>query len=140
MAAGFLLDTTVVSELRKSRPDPRVSAWWASQRGADAYISALVVGELRQGVERLRSRHDLTQAEALDSWLTGLVHHYGDNVLPVTAQIAETWGRLDAAPDRPPVIDGLMAATALVHGLTLVTRNVADVERAGVAYVNPFEA
>ncbi|QAY69143.1 type II toxin-antitoxin system VapC family toxin [Xylanimonas protaetiae] len=139
MGAGLLLDTNVVSELRKARPDPRVVAWWDARRRDDAYISALVVGEIRLGVERLRGRNDHAQAEALDSWLTGLVHGYGDHVLPVTADVAETWGRLNAAPDRPPVIDGLMAATALVHGLTLVTRNVADVERTGVAVVNPFE-
>lgn len=140
MGAGFLLDTNVVSELRKTRPHPNVLAWWEAQRGGDAYLSALVVGEIRLGIERLRCRNDHAQAEALDSWLAGLVRNYGGNVLPVTVQIAETWGRLNAAPDRPPVVDGLMVATALVHGLTLVTRNVAEVERTGVTFVNPFEA
>jgi hypothetical protein len=98
----------------------------------------LVVGEIRQGIERVRSR-DPGQAEALERWLTRLLSVYGSRVLPVTVEVAQEWGRLNALPQPPPVIDGLLAATAKVHRLTLVTRNVADVSRTGVAVHNPFE-
>jgi len=134
---GFLLDTNVVSELRKSKPDASVVSWYERHLDDSVFISSLVVGEIRQGIERLRSR-DWERAEALDGWLSGLVVAYRDRVLPVTAAIAEEWGRLNATAQPPPTVDGLMAATARVHGLTLVTRNLADVARTGVEAVNPF--
>ena len=83
---------------------------------------------------------DPKQADALERWLDGLVAAYGDRILPVTTDVAQQWGRLNVPPKAPPAIDGLMAATALVHRLTFVTRNVADVARTGVQLVNPFEA
>ncbi|HZN18702.1 MAG TPA: type II toxin-antitoxin system VapC family toxin [Micromonosporaceae bacterium] len=136
---AYLLDTNVVSELRKITPNLHVLAWRQSQRHAEAYISTLVVGEIRQGIERVRPR-DPVQADALERWLVGLVPAYRDRILPVTVAIAEEWGRLNALPRPLPVVDGLMAATAKVHGLTFVTRNVSDVARAGVKLLNPFEA
>jgi predicted nucleic acid-binding protein len=135
---AFLLDTNIVSELRKSAPNPHVLAWQQRQAHAEGYISTLVVGEIRQGVERIRPR-DPQQAEALDRWLHGLIAAYQERILPVTVTVAEQWGRLNVPPQPPPIIDGLMAATAIVHRLTLVTRNVTDVARTGVALVNPFE-
>jgi predicted nucleic acid-binding protein len=134
---AYLLDTNIVSELRKARPDPNVLAWHARNTDADVFVSVLVVGEVRRGIERIRSR-DPRQAAALDGWLAGLVASYRDRVLPVTTEISDEWGRL-AIAQPPPVIDGLMAATARVHRLTLVTRNVAEVARTGVRVVNPFE-
>ena len=134
---SFLLDTNVVSELRRREPSPAVVAWLASVRPADLHLSVLVVGEIRSGIERL-ARRDPHQASAHDKWLGDLLDLYGDRVVPVTAEVAETWGRLNV-PDPVPVVDGLLAATALVHDWTLVTRNVADVRRTGVRLVDPFD-
>jgi predicted nucleic acid-binding protein len=135
----FLLDANVVSELRKSAPDPNVLAWQRRHATASAFLSVLVVGEIRQGIERLRPR-DGRRAEVLDDWLAGLVNSYRDRILPITAAIAEEWGRMNASRNTPPPVDGLMAATARVHRLALVTRNVAHVPTAGVTVVNPFVA
>ncbi len=135
---SFLLDTNVISEARKPAGDPNVRAWMGSVRGADLYLSVLVVGEIRQGVERLR-RRDPAQAAVYENWLTMLRRDYADRIVPVTADIAEEWGRLNV-PDPGSTVDGLMAATAKVMGLTLVTRNTADVARTGVRVLNPFEA
>ena len=132
---SFLLDTNVISEARKPAGDPNVRAWLASVRGAELYLSVLVVGEIRQGIERLR-RRDPRHA-VFEAWLATLRLDYADRILPVTAEIAEEWGRLNV-PDPVAAIDGLLAATAHVHGLTLVTRNTADVARTGVALLNPF--
>jgi predicted nucleic acid-binding protein len=133
----LLLDTMVVSELRRSAPDRNVTAWLTGIRPVDLRISVMTVGELRRGVERLR-RRDVTQAGLLDAWLVRLLDQFGDQVLPVSAQIADTWGRL-GVPDPLPLVDGILAATAAVHGCTLVTRNTRDFERTGIALVNPFD-
>jgi toxin FitB len=133
---SYLLDTNVVSEARKPAGDPHVRAWFASTAPSGLYLSVLVLGEIRQGIERLR-RRDPTQAAMLDKWLAALRRDYADRLLPVTVEIADVWGSLNA-PSPLPVIDGLLAATALVHGLTLVTRNTSDVARTGVRLLNPF--
>ena len=134
---AFLLDTNVVSELRKRTPRPHVLAWYQRNVAAHAYVSVLVLGEIRQGIKRVRHR-DAAQAEALERWLEGLVAGYRDRILPVTADVAQEWGRLAALPQPPPAVDGLMVATARVHRLVLVTRNVGDVAGTGVPVVNPF--
>lgn len=135
---GFLLDTNVVSELRRAAPHPQVLRWRDRHQHADMFLSVLVVGELRQGVERLRPK-DPARAALLDTWLDGLIARYASRILPVTAQVAQEWGRLNVPP-MPPAVDGLIAATARVHNLILVTRNTSHVARTGVAVVNPFEA
>jgi hypothetical protein len=136
---SFLLDTNVLSELRKGkRADPHVAAWFADVPQEDLFLSVLVAGELRQGVERLR-RRDLDGAERLDRWLVALLEGYADRILPVDLLTAELWGRLNV-PDPLPAVDGLLAATAITHDLTLVTRNGRDVARTGVRLVDPFRA
>ena len=133
----FLLDTNVVSEIRKPQPNPNVQAWLASVPEADLYLSVLVVGEVRQGVERLR-RRDPARVAPYEAWLSELVRQFADRLVPITAEVCEEWGRLNV-PDPRPVVDGLMAATAKVRGWTFVTRNVADLARADVRLLNPFD-
>jgi hypothetical protein len=108
---SFLLDTNVVSEIRKRAPDAGVSGWFASVPADKLFLSVLVVGEIGQDVERL-SRRDPAQAEVFEHWLARLADSFGDRIVPVTARVAERWGRLNV-PDPVPVVDGLMAATAL---------------------------
>jgi predicted nucleic acid-binding protein len=134
---SYLVDTNVISELRKrERADPAVQAWFASIADEEIFLSVLTVGEIRQGVERIR-RRDPSAASALDRWLDRVVEMHRDRLVPVDRLVAEEWGRMNV-PDPLPVIDGLLAATAKITGLTLATRNVGDVERTGVDLVNPF--
>jgi predicted nucleic acid-binding protein len=135
---SYLLDTNIISEVRKGRrANEGVARWYESIRDSDLYLSVLVLGEIRQGLERVRGR-DAAQAAALEQWLRDVRDAFGSRVLPVTQAVAEEWGRMNAL--RPfPVVDGLMAATAKVHGLTLVTRNVADIVDAGADCLDPFE-
>lgn len=134
---GFLMDTNVVSELRKKqRANAGVQQWFAQTPGNSIYLSVLTIGELRQGVEKIRRKDNIT-AESLEKWLKGVESLMVGRILPVTQTIAERWGYLNV-PDALPVIDGLLAATALEHDLILVTRNVRDVKRSGVRLLNPF--
>ena len=135
---GFLLDTNVLSEPQRPRPSATVLGWLDSVPSDELWTSTLVLGELRKGVELLR-RRDAVRAARLEDWLGRLVHTYGDRVLPVTADVAVEWGRMNV-PDPLPAVDGYLAATARVHGLTLATRNVKDVERTGVSVLNPFDS
>lgn len=134
---SFLIDTNIVSEIRKGdRCDPAVAAWWAGVAEDDLWLSALVLGEIRKGVELAR-RRDPHKADALEAWLGDVIAGFGDRVLPVDTTVAEEWGRMNAI--RPvPVIDALLAATAKANDLTLVTRNEADVAGLGVEVLNPF--
>ena len=139
MTAGFLLDTNVVSELRKgNRADAGVRAWFDEHTTDQLWLSVLVVGELRRGVELLR-RRDKRAGNRLSNWLATITAEYGDRIIPITTDVCERWATLDV-PDPLPVVDGLLAATALERDLVLVTRNTVDVERTGVAVVNPFDA
>ena len=133
----LLLETNVISEMRKKRPDPNVWTWFGSVSSADLYLSVMVVGEIRRGIEALRSR-DPERAEQTEAWLASIRHHYEDRILPVSTEVAEEWGRLDF-PYRVAPVDGLMAATARVHGFTLVTRKTVHVGHMGVPLLNPFE-
>ena len=136
---NYLIDTNIVSEVRKgSQCDHSVRVWWESISDSQLFLSSLVIGEVRKGIELAR-RKDAMQAIALERWLESLTSGFAHRILPVTTDVAQEWGRINAI--RPvPVIDALLAATALVHGLRLVTRNTEDVEGLGVDTLNPFEA
>ena len=135
---SYLLDTNVLSERLRPRPDRGVRDWFASVAAEDLYISALVIGEVTNGVEALR-RRDAPRATRYQEWLDGMVREYGPRILPVTAEIAAEWGKM-GVPDPVPVVDGLMAATAKVHAMTFVTRNTAEVARTGARLLNPFSS
>jgi toxin FitB len=135
---GYLLDTNVVSELRKrERADQHVQRWLDRHIDGDFWLSVLVVGELQRGIELL-GRRDAAAAGLLLTWLEETVDEFADRILPVTIAISRRWAML-SVPDPVPVVDGLLAATAMEHDLTLVTRNVKDVARTGVVHVNPFD-
>jgi predicted nucleic acid-binding protein len=134
---SYLLDTNVISELRKGqRADANVTGWFADIADEEIFLSVLTIGEIRRGIESVR-RRDPDSAASLDRWLSNLSDAYGDRILPIDDVIAEEWGRMNV-PDPLPVVDGLLAATARVLSLTLATRNVADVETTGVELLNPF--
>lgn len=136
---SYLIDTNVLAELRKGeRTHPGVRAWFAGSPEEELFTSVLVLGEIRRGIESIR-RRDAPSALALEQWLLRLSETFSDRILPVDTVIADRWGVLNV-PDPVPTVDGLLAATALVHDLTLVTRNVRDVERTGVRLLDPFAA
>jgi predicted nucleic acid-binding protein len=135
----FLLDTNVISEIRKrDRAHPNVARWVARTPVKDIGTSVVVLAEIRRGIE-LKRRSDSRQAELLDRWFAQMRTRLGDRVLPIDEPIAEAWAII-SVPDPLPLIDGLLAATAKVHGLTLVTRNVGDIARTGVPALDPFAA
>lgn len=132
-----LVDTNVLSELRKGpRADRGVRQWFEATADDDLFTSVLVLGEIRRGVELVR-RRDPSGAAALEQWLLRMSETFGDRVLAVDAPVADRWGALNV-PDPVPTVDGLLAATALVHDMTLVTRNVKDIARTGAPALNPF--
>ena len=135
----FLLDTNVIAELRKGpRANANVRSWFSGLDPDAILLSVVTAGEIRRGIESVR-RRDPSSARALERWLRRVLADHSDRILGVDLPVAEEWGRLNV-PDPLPVIDGLLAATARVHGLTLATRNVKDAARSGVDVVNPFEA
>ena len=135
---SWLLDTNVLSELRKGvRCDPQVRQWAVKSALDRHLISVLSIGEIRKGIE-LPRRKSPDQCPAFERWLVSILTLYDKEILPITDTIADRWGSLMAV--RPlPVIDGLLAATALEHNLTVVTRNTADFAQTGVQLVNPFD-
>ena len=133
-----LVDTNVVSELRKGeRADPLVIDWFRRCRPQDVFLSVLTVGELRRGVRRIQ-RRDSKAASVMEVWLDRILDRFRDRVLDVDPAVAERWGHL-GVPDPLPDVDGLIAATALVHDLVVVTRNVKHIAPTGARHFDPFE-
>jgi hypothetical protein len=133
---NFLLDTNVVSEIRRGR-DPNVASWAGSLRDSELFLSVLTLGEIRKGIDRLQSR-DPTQARVFNDWLDQLRVRFADRIVPVDDRIADRWGSLNDVNPRNTV-DSLLAATAYVHGLTVATRNAADFEGCEVRLLNPWQ-
>jgi predicted nucleic acid-binding protein len=137
VAVGYLLDTNVISETRKSRADSGVIAFLSAADPAGLFLSVLTLGELRKGVAAKR-RTDPGAADQLDAWVDGIETTFADRVLPIDAATARRWGEMSANRSLP-VIDTLIAAAAISHGLTLVTRNIRDVASTGVPRVDPWQ-
>lgn len=137
MTAGYLLDTNVVSELRKPRPHGAVVAWLESIDDAKLYLSAVTLGEVQAGIELTREQNPAKAAE-IESWLDLLAAAY--NVLPMDAEAFRAWARLMHRRSDTLYEDAMIAATAQVHGLTVASRNVADFKALGVEVFNPFAA
>jgi predicted nucleic acid-binding protein len=138
--SGFLLDTNIISELVKPKPERKVTTWIESTDENLLYLSVLTLGEIRKGIASLR---DASRRAVLEAWLdSDLVLRFGERILPIDRAVADRWGRLaaDAAAAKSPlpVIDGLLAATALDQNLTLVTRNTKDIAVASVSVFNPW--
>jgi predicted nucleic acid-binding protein len=136
---SYLIDTNIISEVRKGeRCDPHVSAWYASITDEQLFLSTLVLGEIRKGVELVRPR-DADKAAALERWLRQIEAAFDGRVLGIDNAVSDQWGRMSAIRSIP-VIDGLLAATAATNGLTLVTRNDRDIAGLGAMVLNPFLA
>ena len=135
--SGYLIDTNVISELGRRRPHAAVRAYVESLAGSMVFVSVLTLGELRKGAEMTR-RSDPRHAGRIDEWIAEVEREYAERTLDVDTATAGMWGRLSATRPRP-VVDTLLAATAIVHDLTLVTRNTRDVADTGAAFVNPWE-
>jgi predicted nucleic acid-binding protein len=134
---GYLLDTNVLSELRKAnRCDAGVRQWFEEAASEDLFISVVVLGEIRQGIERIRQR-DQAQARALEKWLQWVTAEFGDRVLPVDEKIADQWGRLGGRQPIP-VLDAFLAATAITHDLSVVSRDMDGFRNTGARVINPF--
>ena len=134
---SYLLDTNVLSELRRKTPDAAVLEWFARRPASTLYLSVLTFGELRKGIEGVL---DAKRRMALTDWLeTDLPAFFTGRILPVDAQVADRWGRLLSAAGRPmPAIDSLLAASAAQHGLSMVTRNSRDFADLGLDVINPW--
>src|SRR5690348_12566947 len=133
----YLLDTNVLSETRKRQPAVGVADWIAATPSDRMHISVLTLGEIERGIARSRSRGDRRQVAALERWLQDIQAGFEDRILAVSLPVATTWGRQPSKQTLPP-IHALIAATAQVHGLTVVTRHVKDFEPAGIPVLNPF--
>lgn len=137
-----LLDTNVISELQRPRPDEQVVDWLTAIDDGDLFLSVVTVGEIAQGIERIRPR-DGDKAHALESWLTALRTRFGARIIPIDVEIAARWGRLNAsalqAGRKPAFSDHLIAATALCRDLVLATRNTRDFAHTPVSLTNPWQ-
>ena len=134
----YLLDTNIVSELRKgARANAGVTAFFASLKSEDIYLSVQTIGEIRRGLENIRNRGDDAQADRLEDWLDALVSSHARRILGFDLECAQLWGRL-MSPNPQHPIDKQIAAIALIHDLTIVTRNTTDFAATGARLLNPF--
>jgi toxin FitB len=137
----YLLDTNIISELRKrDRANPGIINFFSQVAGQEAisYLSVITIGELRRGVDIIQHRGDFLQAKSLETWLQTILDNYAENIIDFGQEEAQIWGRL-RVPHPENALDKQIAATALVYDLTLVTRNVKDFAATGVTLLNPFE-
>ncbi|MFC0398462.1 type II toxin-antitoxin system VapC family toxin [Paraburkholderia rhizosphaerae] len=138
----YLIDTNVISEIRKRNgAHPGVQEFFsrAAKEQLKLYLSVITIGELRRGVDLMRHRGDVEQAARLEEWLNTLLKSFADHILTVGDDVAQTWGRL-RVPHAEHSLDKLIAATALIYNLTVVTRNTNDFAATGARVVNPFDA
>lgn len=135
---SYLLDTNVLSEIRKGKNgNAAVREWWSGTEVSDLHISVMVVGEIRRGIDRLHPRSPARVRE-LENWLVSVIHAFGERLLNVDRNVANIWGTMTVGRTLP-LVDGLLAATALAHDLTLVTRNTKDIKDCGARLFNPWE-
>lgn len=135
---GYLLDTNVLSEIRKGsqRAQPEVYQWWQGVKDQELFMSVMTLGEIRKGIDRLGAR-DVAQTLAMERWLDEVKRTFRERLIDVSLAVAERWGKLQAIRSLPEV-DALLAASVLEFDLTLVTRNEADFEGLGIRILNPF--
>ena len=134
----YLVDTNIISEARKGRKaNPGVQEFFKKTDATDLYLSVQTIGEIRRGLENIRRRGDLPQARKLEKWLDLVVTDYADRILSFDEECAQVWGRL-MSPHHQHPIDKQIAAIALIHDLTVITRNLDDFRSTGVKVVNPF--
>ncbi len=135
---NVLVDPNVISELKRGRnAAPRVVAWFATLLPENVFTSVIVLGEIRRGIE-LVARRDKPQAEALEQWYASVRERLGNRILVVDEPVMALWARI-SVPDMLPAYDGLIAATALAHGLVVATRNTGDYRRAGAQVIDPWQ-
>ncbi|PXX70654.1 hypothetical protein DFR70_10173 [Nocardia tenerifensis] len=133
---SYLLDTNVLSEVMRPKPAAAVVEWFDRARRADQWLSVITLGELRRGVALLRHRGAMARADTFEQAIGDIEARHGDRILPVTTEIARRWARISV--HSIDMADGLIAATALAHGLAVVTRNVKHFEETGAVVINPF--
>lgn len=135
---NYLVDTNVISEVRKgNRGNSRVISWWNSIQTSQIYLSVLTLGELQRGVLALRQKNK-TQAQHLENWIVGLNRNFASRLVSIDKDAAMIWARISGLRTFP-LIDSLMAASAISRKMTFVTRNTGDIKDCGVLYLNPFE-
>jgi len=137
--SGFLLDTNVISEFGATTPNPAVLAWLNLTPTQECRISVVTIGELQAGVTKLEARGRTRRAGQIREWIDALESQWANRILPIDIETAKAWGALRGAGRTMPMVDSLLAATAIVHDLSVVTRHTKDFEDTGVRLINPWD-